>query len=107
MTIDGVGPQLNQPDPRGWLVFAWLPENLQKAEDVTQFADHERFHHRASGDALGRGAFSRAATSAERQLLQHLGYALPEHVHTHVDYPTPGVRHRSWPQLKDQQPAAA
>ena len=106
MTITGVGPQLAQPDPRGWLVFGWLPENLQKAEDATQFADYERFRERASGDALGRGAFHRAATSTERQLLQHLGYELPEHVHTYVTYLTNGVRHRYWPQLNDQAPAA-
>lgn len=102
----GIGPQLVN-DKRGWLTFAWLPENLQKSEDATQFADHERFGERASGDAVGRGRFNRAATSAERTLLQHLGYQLPEHLWTVVDYPAAGIRYRRWPLLETQRPTNA
>lgn len=95
----GIGPQLAN-DRRGWLVFAWLPERLQRAEDATQFADHERFHHRAEGIAAGPGAFRRPATAAERELLQHLGHELPQHLWTLVDYPAAGIRYRRWPQLE-------
>jgi hypothetical protein len=38
-TILGVGPQYDQPDPRGWLVFHGLPDDLQRAEAARQAAD--------------------------------------------------------------------
>ena len=44
--IPGVGPQLARvaagTDPRGILVFEYLPDDLQRAEDSTQAADRER-----------------------------------------------------------------
>jgi hypothetical protein len=104
-TPNTIGPQKPQPDPRGILVFDWLPADLQNAEDSRQAADYEWIngdHHYA----LPRGNFlwRRAATSAERVLLQHLGYQLPDVLWTNVTYWTQGVRHRSWPQLADQTP---
>ena len=67
---DTIGPQLERAaagtDPRGILVFAWLPTELQNAEDSTQAADKERSNFRAWG-------FERLATDAEVALLQHRG----------------------------------
>lgn len=37
-----VGAQLAQPDPRGWLAFDHLPDDLQRTEDSTLAADRER-----------------------------------------------------------------
>ena len=37
-----IGPQFDQPDPRGWLVFAHLPPELQRREDATAAADRDR-----------------------------------------------------------------
>ena len=95
-TIDGVGPQMQRAsagtDPRGILVFHWLPSDLQAAEDSTAVADR---------DVMRPRGFEREATPTERQLLSHLGYTLPEHLTTVVDHRTRGVRHRSWPQLEE------
>jgi hypothetical protein len=100
--VHGVGPQLSRAaegrDPRGQLVFAFLPDNLQRAEDSTQAADKDRSFIRRQG----RG-FERDATPTERQLLSHLGYTLPAELKTFVKWPTAGVRHRSWPQIEDQE----
>ncbi len=45
-TIAGVGPQLDRAaagdDPRGWLVFEYLPDDLQRAEDSTAVNDRDR-----------------------------------------------------------------
>ncbi len=94
-TIPGVGPQMQRAsegtDPRGILVFHWLPDDLQAAEDSTAMADR---------DAMRPRGFQRPATSTERQLLSHLGYEnLPDDLVTVVQYRTRGVRHRDWPQL--------
>jgi hypothetical protein len=93
---DTIGNQLPQPDPRGWLAFdAPLPDALQRAEDSTQAAD---FDHRRFGRKI-----LRPATAAERTLLQHLGYELPEHLTTAVSFKSTSCRHRSWPQLEITQ----
>lgn len=91
-----IGPQLDRAaagtDPRGILVFSWLPEGLQRSEDSTAVADRDRMRPRG---------FERPATDAERTLLQHLGFEnLPIELKTFVKYRTRGVRHRSWPLLE-------
>jgi hypothetical protein len=92
-----IGPQHARAqqgtDPRGWLVFAWLPTDLQNAEDSTAVADRDRMKPRG---------FERPATDTERVLLEHLGYTLPDELVTFVKYRTRGVRHRSWPQLEQE-----
>jgi hypothetical protein len=81
---------IHKPDKaRGWLNFSSLPPDLQYAEDSTLGADKTR----------GR-RFSRAATSTERTLLTHLGYQLPDDLTTRVEWVTPGIRRRRWPQLE-------
>jgi hypothetical protein len=105
---DQIGNQYPQPDPRGWLVFDSLPDDLQRAEDSTQNADYARQH----GDgrivrAFDRDAriwyFERPATDAERALLTHLGYVLPDDLKTRVDFKTETLRRRTWPQLETQE----
>lgn len=80
-TIESIGPQLDRAaagtDPRGWLVFAWLPSDLQRLEDQRAFADYDE--HRPRG-------FDREATPTERLLLTHLGYVLPDELLTVVRY---------------------
>ena len=94
--VEGVGPQHDRAsagtDPRGILVFYWLPDDLQRAEDSTQAADRER--------TMGF-PFEREATPTERILLQHLGYQLPEQLVTAVSYPSSWVRCRRWPALEE------
>ena len=128
--IPGVGPQLaladDGTDPRGVLVFEYLPSDLRNAEDSTQAADRERWRvgvYRTAaalwgtndpaelrrlgklGDQLlkaagaGWRAFARPATPAERALLAHLGHTLPDELVTIVEHRSPGVRNRRWPQL--------
>lgn len=91
MTV-GVGPQLPQPDPRGALVFEYLPDELQVAEDSRQWADYEQ----AGGCGI---AFHRPATTAERELLEHLGHTVPDVLDTRVQFITRGIRNRTWPAL--------
>lgn len=104
-TIDGVGPQYPQPDPRGWLVFRGLPNALQNAEDSTAAADFER-QRTGRGivrryDKAARGwFFERPATDAERALLAHLGYTLPVDLVTRVSYVSETLRRRRWPSLE-------
>jgi hypothetical protein len=101
---DTIGEQYPQPDARGWLVFHGLPDDLQRAEDSTQYADlgragrgdwwdpalwgvqtraeaHQKVDEAIEvvGDAArpAWGRFTRPATPTERLLLQHLGYLLP------------------------------
>jgi len=90
---DAIGPQMRQSDPRGWLVFEWLPTDLQNAEDTTALADHAR------ATEAGIGVFTRPATPTERALLKHLGFDLPNRLTTTVGFVTKGVRLRRWPQL--------
>lgn len=92
---DAIGPQKPQPDPRGWLVFDYLPPDLQAAEDATAHADYMR------AMATGNGIYTRPATPAERELLEHLGLEdLSDDLMTMVIHQTPGVRLRRWPQLE-------
>lgn len=131
---DSIGPQLDRAaegtDPRGILVFEYLPDDLQRAEDSTQNADRERRQSasfNAPGTwgvdnadelktvqararkiltAAGMGTwrtYPRPATAAERTLLEHLGYELPDELFTAVSFPTYGVRRRRWPQLETQE----
>jgi len=92
---DTIGNQLPQPDPRGWLVFTSLPDDLQRAEDSTAAADFDR---RRFGLVL-----QRPATDAERTLLGHLGYDLPADLTTHISYTSWSTRNRRWPQLEESQ----
>lgn len=93
--------QLPQPDPRGWLAFdAPLPDDLQRAEDSTAAADYD---HRRFGRQI-----QRPATNAEKTLLTHLGYVLPNEpdeppLITVVTFVTGVVRNRRWPQLEITQ----
>ena len=104
---DGIGPQ-KPDDPRGWLVFDWLPADLQNAEDSTLAADrgehpglHRSVHFSPPTDfAYVRSRFTRPATATERVLLEHLGYDLPDDLTTRVHWISSGVRNRSWPQLQ-------
>lgn len=125
-----IGNQLPQPDPRGWLVFDYLPDAMQKAEDSTAAADIDRYRfgtYRASGTwgttdteelskvmarartvltkagLSARRTFPRPTTATERALLEHLGYELPAELFTAVSFPTIGVRNRRWPQLESQE----
>ncbi|WP_431840288.1 hypothetical protein [Gordonia hongkongensis] len=119
-----IGTQFPQPDPRGWLVFDQLPDDIQRAEDATTAADIERSRRRWDSydspdgitppwgrrwpprpDNPGRSPrgvwFARRATPTERQLLTHLGYQLPAELFTLVHYET-AVRNRRWPQLETE-----
>ncbi|SBS78214.1 hypothetical protein MHPYR_520051 [uncultured Mycobacterium sp.] len=98
---DTIGTQLPQPDPRGWLVFDRLPAELQDAEDSTQ--DNDVRYHRESWHYRGP-TYHRAATAAERTLLEHLGYVLPDDLRTRVQFVTDNVRNRRWPALELQNP---
>lgn len=95
--LAGIGAH-HPHDPRGPLVFDSLPPEIQRAEQQTQFADYERRHWRASLPE------ERPATSAERLLLEHLGYTVPNDLTTCVRWLSNGVRRRTWPQLNDQHP---
>jgi hypothetical protein len=100
-TIPGVGPQLQRAaaglDPRGVCTFEYLPDDLQRAEDSTNFADHDRRILKPRG-------FTRPATDTERALLEHLGYGpLPEELLTSVTFKSRSVRHRAWPALESQE----
>ena len=92
---DTIGPQMQRAsegtDPRGILVFHWLPGDLQALEDSRAIADR---------DVMRPSGFERPATETERILLVHLGFELPEQLTTVVRYRTRGVRHRSWPALE-------
>ena len=82
-TIPGMPAQLARAqagdDPRGWLVFdAPLPEPWQLAEDSTAVADRDRCW------LTNPRPYDRPATTAEIQLLQHLGYEVPDDLMTTV-----------------------
>ncbi|OBK56181.1 hypothetical protein A5656_19930 [Mycobacterium gordonae] len=133
--VAGVGPQLARAasgtDPRGWLVFEYLPADLQRAEDSTQAADHQRQQFSAfnlpavwgTSDPTELAAIQararrvltatgmstrrvsvRPATTAERTLLGHLGYdELPDELFTAITYLSTGTRNRRWQQLESQE----
>ncbi|WP_255783508.1 hypothetical protein [Mycobacteroides abscessus] len=118
--------------PRGWLTFsAPLPDELQRSEDATAFADRERYGWAGSGFvpafwdedtaslralvkrcveavAPARWPFARPATDTERILLHELGYRPdsvdPQPLVTVVSFPSAGVRARRWPQLESESP---
>jgi hypothetical protein len=102
-----IGPQ-RIGDRRGWLVFEYLPDDLQRAEDATQAADYERRGSATTqrqheyDPARGQTVwyFTRPATPAERTLLEHLGYTLPAELTTRVEFLTETLRQRRWPQLE-------
>ncbi|MBZ4620990.1 hypothetical protein [Mycobacterium avium] len=108
MSDNAIGAQYPQPDPRGWLVFESLPADLQLAEDSTQHADYARQNF---GDGICRQFdrdarvwfWERPATDAERTLLEHLGYTLPDQLTTRVRYVSETLRRRTWPALETQE----
>ena len=100
---DEIGAQFDQPDVRGWLTFKHLPAHIQRREDATAAADHARGYPRGDYEQPAP-VFTRPATRAERILLQHLGYALPDELTTRVEWITPRVRNRRWPQLEGSTP---
>lgn len=132
-TIAGVGPQLDRAaagtDPRGWLVFAYLPDDLQSAEDSTAAADAERHQcgtyntpavwgtddpaelvalQSRAQKALAKArlrypSFPRPATQTERALLDHLGYTLPAELFATITFTSSGIRNRRFPQLETEQ----
>lgn len=85
-------------DPRGWLVFESLPDALQAAEDSTQANDH---HTMWLAETPIR---TRPSTTAERQLLAHLGYTVTDDLLTRVEWLSNGVRNRRWLALEGQHP---
>lgn len=101
--------QLPQPDPRGILAVTGLPDDLRAAEDATAVADLDRLAERHP--ALSWGAwfseqdgkklrgFTRPITSAERTILDALGYDTTTLTTTHVHHRTRGTRFRWWPTL--------
>ena len=93
MTTD-IGPH-RPDDPRGLLMFDYLPNELQRLEDQRQAADHARLRNGVNG-------FARPATDTERTLLEHLGHELPELLVTQVLWLSAGVRRRTWPALNGQ-----
>jgi hypothetical protein len=99
MTIPGVGPQHTRAaegtDARGWLVFSWLPTDLQDAEDSRQAADF--------ADPRKPRTFQRPASDTERQLLAHLGFDVPAQLNTTISWPSRSVRRRRWIALENQE----
>lgn len=101
-TIPGMPAQLeraaNGSDPRGILAFdAPLPDPLQAAEDSTAVADKDRRR------LLSPRGHERPATPAERALLEHLGYTVPDVLITKVSWPSQSCRRRTWPTLETQE----
>lgn len=98
--IEGVGPQLERAaagtDPRGILTFEYLPDDLQRAEDSTLVNDRD------SARLFAPRGRTRDATSAERELLQHLGYTVPDDLETVVSWPSRACRRRRWPVLEQE-----
>jgi hypothetical protein len=94
-----IGSQVPQPDARGWLVFRYLPPNLQRYEDQTYAADSDRLRHEEH--TWSSTTWLRPATDTEKYLLAHLGYDVPEILWTRVEYKTASLRHRSWPILEE------
>src|SRR5262245_51418488 len=83
-----------RPDPwRGWLVFSYLPSDLQAGEDSAHELDYRNARTYATRQ-------QRPATDVERTLLAHIGFdGLPTDLTTYVDFPAVGLWHRAWPQL--------
>lgn len=87
-------------DPRGWLVFEGLPNDMQRAEDSALAADHARI----TEDTLVPTTFDRPATPTEKTLLAHLGFDIPPGLITRVRWLSYGVRTRRWPDLEQETP---
>ncbi|QVI26174.1 hypothetical protein MN2019_17890 [Mycolicibacterium neoaurum] len=102
MSIEGIGPQLQDNGLRGWLAFEYLPAELQRLEDSRAVADRDYLDSpNRSSFIKGWGTFDRPATDTERRLLAHIGFAdLPEQLATRVEFLTSGTRRRTWPQLE-------
>lgn len=64
--------------------------SLRASEDARQVADLD----------VGKGSFTRPATTTERVLLASFGYVVPAELSTRVLFLTPGARRREWPTLK-------
>lgn len=90
--------QMPQPDIRGWLALNNLPPEIQRQEDSTAMVDKDRYR------LLSPRGHIRDATPAERMLLAHLGYVVPEQLSTKVSWPSRSVRRRTWPQLEGVTP---
>jgi hypothetical protein len=99
-----IGPQLERArlgtDPRGILTFEYLPPALQSAEDSTLANDRD------SARLFAPRGRTRAATSAELELLGHLGYVCPPDLETTVSWPSRACRRRVWPALETQEVSA-
>lgn len=89
-TIEGIGDRISDRF-RGWLVFTSLPTDLQHAEDSCHAADL----------SVDRRCWERPATDAEKFLLAHLGFTVPDDLITHVDRVTGGIVRRRWLTLED------
>lgn len=103
---DTIGPQVIDTW-RGWLVFEYLPDDLQRAEDSTQEHDFQWAWKNQHWDNESQSWYAqRDATDAEITLLQHLGYAPPAEgdenypLQTRVSYVTQTLRRRTWPALE-------
>lgn len=95
--LDGIGEHYGWDDVRGWLTFSALGDELQRQMDQTQNADYERRHWRPSVTR------TRPATDAEKLLLEHLGFDVPDDLQTVVRYPSGGIRRLEFPALVKQQ----
>jgi hypothetical protein len=105
-----IGEQYPQPDPRGWLVFHGLPDDLQRAEDATQAHDFHCAPIDQHWDSDARQWYAeRDATAAEKTLLAHLGHTIPAAgdngypLQTRVSYVTETLRCRRWLALETDQ----
>lgn len=109
----GIGPQVIDTW-RGWLVFEYLPPDLQRAEDATQERDYcwapeaQRYDKTTDSWYADRGA-----TDTEKTLLAHLGYTVPAEgdpnypLRTRVSWVTSTLRKRTWPALETQTPTTS
>jgi hypothetical protein len=98
---DTIGAQYDQPDPRGWLVFHGLPDDLQRAEDATQTHDIVHFGWDSVWNPdTCRREMVRPATDTEKTLLTHLGYSVTDDLTTTVSYESSTLRRREWPALE-------
>lgn len=112
--------QLPQPDPRGILAATGLTPKQRLGEDMRLIADNDiwkkyngpslirpeipgvvldTFYSQQDGRAFR--CFVRRASATERQMLEQLGYTLPDDLFTAVTYRTESTRFRWWPQLED------
>ena len=80
-------------DPRGILTFEYLPDDLQRAEDSTLVDDRDKAR------LFKPRGHTRPATSAELELLRHLGFTVDDSLETTVSWPSRACRRRTWPQI--------